>query len=368
MSTTQQAGCGCVEAPAPAPSPRLETLVPIAVVIAAGCEPCAERMVKRALDEGASPRDVRKTLGIVADLRRRDCLAEAVGADVIARMERPLARGLETLEAERIVERVRERYAGIAVGGADGCGCSPTGAATSTTRQLARELGYEEDELARVPDEANLGLGCGAPVELLGLRAGETVLDLGSGGGLDAILAAPQVGPEGKVIGVDMTPEMIERARGNVRRANLPWVEFRLGRLERLPLPDRSVDAVTSNCVINLVPDKGQVFREIARVLRPGGRLVISDIVRTGALPGPVERDILAWVGCVAGALEREEYFSQVRRAGLTGLEVLRERDLAGLAEGLLPDELVRRLRQAGVGLDDLRGKLHSVTFRARRR
>ncbi len=268
-------------------------------------------------------------------------------------------------DPESVVEQVRRRYAGIAASSGSCCGGSPTAA---ESRAVSGRIGYSPEELERAPGDSNLGLGCGAPVELLGLRAGETVLDLGSGGGLDAILAAPQVGPEGKVIGVDMTPEMIERARGNVRRANLPWVEFRLGRLERLPLPDRSVDAVTSNCVINLVPDKGQVFREIARVLRPGGRLVISDIVRTGALPGPVERDILAWVGCVAGALEREEYFSQVRRAGLTGLEVLRERDLAGLAEGLLPDELVRRLRQAGVGLDDLRGKLHSVTFRARRR
>lgn len=283
--------------------------------------------------------------------------------------DRPQPGGRLPADPESVVDAVRQRYGQIASGAVAGC-CSPAGDCGSEPdpATVSSAVGYRREQLAAAPAEANLGLGCGAPIEHLGLRPGETVLDLGSGGGFDALLAAAEVGDEGWVIGVDMTPEMIELARRNAARAGRRQVEFRHGRLEEMPVADATVDAVTSNCVINLVPDKGQVFREIARVLRPGGRLVISDIVRTGALPGPVERDILAWVGCVAGALEREEYFSQVRRAGLTGLEVLRERDLAGLAEGLLPDELVRRLRQAGVGLDDLRGKLHSVTFRARRR
>ncbi len=160
----------------------------------------------------------------------------------------------------------------------------------------SRALGYGERELAAVPAEADLGLGCGAPIDHLELQPGETVLDLGSGPGLDALLAARQVGPTGRVIGVDMTPQMLERARATAARAGAAHVEFREGRLEALPVEDASVDAVTSNCVINLVPDKAAVFREIARVLRPGGRVVVADIVLERPLPEAVAKDVLRLV------------------------------------------------------------------------
>jgi SAM-dependent methyltransferase len=228
-------------------------------------------------------------------------------------------------------------------------------------------VGYRKDEIEAVPDGANLGLGCGAPIAQLALRAGETVLDLGSGAGIDAFLAAREVGPGGRVIGVDMTPEMVERARSNGGKAGLPNVEFREGRLESLPVEDASIDAVTSNCVINLVPDKARVFAEIARVLKPGGRLVVSDIVLDGRLPERVEKDIAAYVGCVAGAAIRRDYFGQLRDAGLGEAEILKDVDyLAGLEESA-PDEAHALLERTGVRREDVAGKVRSITFRARR-
>lgn len=268
--------------------------------------------------------------------------------------------------AEGIVDRVRERYGRIAERPGSGC-CGPAaGCGTDVaTPEVSGQIGYGADELAAVPEGANLGLGCGAPVAHLRLERGEVVLDLGSGGGLDAFLAARQVGPEGKVIGVDMTPEMIQLATRNAERAGLPQVEFRLGRLEALPVADGSVDAVTSNCVVNLVPDKGRVFREIARVLRPGGRLVIADILLDGQLPEAISGDLLAYVGCVAGAVEREEYFAQVAAAGLTGVEVLKDVDALGALAAAVPEEAWELLRRTGVEAAEIEGKVRSVTFRA---
>ena len=267
-------------------------------------------------------------------------------------------------DSETVVEKVRERYAGFAAGSASCCGpsCSP---AASETRDAAERLGYSADQLASVPEEANLGLGCGAPVEALALEPGETVLDLGSGPGLDAFLAARRVGAAGRVIGVDMTPEMIERARDAAREAGLSQVEFRQGRLEELPVSDSSVDAVTSNCVINLVPDKGRVFAEVARVLKPGGRLVISDIVLEAELPAAIGKDLMAYVGCVAGAMLREEYFAAVRDAGLTEIEILSDVDAVKLFGGEVPGEVLEMLERTGTSADELRGKVRSVTYRA---
>ena len=260
------------------------------------------------------------------------------------------------------VEQVRERYGRIARGEASGC-CGDEASACDTT--LALGIGYSAGDLAQVPPEANLGLGCGAPLGFLALRPGETVLDLGSGAGLDAFLAARQVGPGGRVIGVDMTPAMLERARANAAKAGLAQVEFREGRLEALPVESGSVDAVTSNCVINLVPDKRAVFAEVARVLRPGGRLVVSDLLLDGRLPEPVEKDILAYVGCVAGAMRREAYFALVGAAGLTNVEVLRDVDyLATLVESA-PDEVRALEARTGVKRDEILGRVRSVTFRA---
>jgi arsenite methyltransferase len=275
----------------------------------------------------------------------------------------PLAAGAD---AETLVATVRERYGRIAGGQEAGC-CGPKGVCGSPEGTIALGLGYRADELAEVPAEANLGLGCGAPLAFLALRPGETVLDLGSGPGLDALLAARQVGPSGRVIGVDMTPAMVEKARKAAAGLGLAHVEFRGGRLEALPVENASVDAVTSNCVINLVPDKRAVFAEASRVLRSGGRLVISDIVLDGALPPAVEKDLMAYVGCISGGAQREEYFALVRAAGFDDVEVLRDVDYVAAMQQAAPEEVAAVLDRTGAVLADVEGKVRSITFRARR-
>jgi SAM-dependent methyltransferase len=268
-------------------------------------------------------------------------------------------------KATAVVEEVKVRYGRIATGnlGGCGCGCGPAGGEAT----VSRALGYAPEELAALPAEADLGLGCGAPIAHLDLAPGETVLDLGSGAGIDAFLAARAVGPTGRVIGVDMTPEMLARARAAARREGFSQVEFRAGRLEALPVEDASVDAVTSNCVINLVPDKPAVFREIARVLRPGGRMVVSDIVLDRPLPAPLARDLLAWVGCVAGAELREVYFGHLAAAGLGAVEVLRDVDYAAAMAAAAPQEAEALLGRFGLTSADLAGAVRSLTYRARR-
>ncbi len=267
-------------------------------------------------------------------------------------------------DAEGVVEAVKERYGRIAAGKG---GCCEPAASDPASETVSQSIGYTLDELSTVPEQANLGLGCGAPVQHLELQPGEVVLDLGSGGGLDALLAVRGVGPEGRVIGVDMTPEMIRAAGDNVERAGVSNVEFRLGRLEELPVEDASVDAVTSNCVINLVPDKARVFQEIARVLRPGGRAVISDILLSAPLPEALERDLLAYVGCVAGAMQRDSYFAALGEAGLGEIEVLNDVDFLAATEFALPEEVSVLMERTGVRIEDLAGTVRSVTFRARK-
>jgi arsenite methyltransferase len=270
--------------------------------------------------------------------------------------------------AEELVERVRERYGKIALGEETGC-CGPKAATACCGGDgaLSLQLGYRTKDLGRVPEGANLGLGCGAPLEALALAPGETVLDLGSGPGLDCLLAAEQVGPKGRVVGVDMTPAMLERARKNAAAGGFANVEFREGRLESLPLGDASVDAVTSNCVINLVPDKAAVFRQVARVLKPGGRLVISDIVLDGRLPEVLERDLYAYVGCVSGAVDRRDYFALLEAAGLGPIEVLKDVDYMA-AIGGIPEAIQRLLETNGIRTEEVAGKIRSLTFRARKR
>ena len=274
----------------------------------------------------------------------------------------------ETPLADELVERVRERYGKIAEGSETGC-CGPKAATACCGGDgaLSLQVGYQAKDLRRVPEEANLGLGCGAPLDFLDLKPGETVLDLGSGPGLDCFLAAEKVGPTGRVIGVDMTPAMLERARANATKGGYANVEFREGRLESLPLGDASVDAVTSNCVVNLVPDKAAVFRQVARVLKPGGRLVISDIVLDGRLPEVLAKDIYAYVGCVSGAVDRREYFGLLEAAGLGPIEVLKDIDYVA-AIGGVPDEIQGLLDRVGIRREDVVGKVHSVTFRACKR
>ena len=259
----------------------------------------------------------------------------------------------DTGTEDAVVRRVRQVYGDIASGRGSGC-CGPTGCCSAGLGGL--------EPLVGVPAGADLGLGCGAPVALLEPQPGETILDLGSGAGVDCFLAATAVGPSGHVIGVDMTPEMVERARSLAARQGITNVEFRQGRLEQLPVEDASVDAVTSNCVVNLVPDKARVFTEIARVLRPGGRLVISDIVLDGTLPAAVEQSVHAYAGCIAGAEQRSTYFDRLAAAGLREIEILE--DVPFPAE-TLSGEIGRLLDVAGVDVDAVRQRVRSVTYRA---
>lgn len=236
---------------------------------------------------------------------------------------------------EDVKSAVRERYGRIALSGASGgcCGGSSCGGSAGATRSSS--LGYEESELSSLPEGANLGLGCGNPQAIALLEPGETVLDLGSGGGIDVFLAAGQVGPKGRAIGVDMTPEMVARARKAARSAGAGNVEFRLGELEHLPVADESVDVILSNCVINLSPEKPAVFREAYRVLKPGGRLAIADMVALTPLPEAVREDPGAYTGCVGGAATFTELETMLAEAGFVDVQV---RPKSGRGAG---DELV---------------------------
>jgi arsenite methyltransferase len=277
--------------------------------------------------------------------------------------------GSERKPGEEVVEQVRERYGKIAEEKIGGC-CEPKSTVTSCcgpAPSVSVRLGYQGKELSVVPEGADLGLGCGAPVQHLGLQPGETVLDLGSGGGIDVFLAAKSVGPGGHVIGVDMTPAMLERARRNAEKGGYTNVEFREGRLERMPVDDGTIDAVTSNCVINLVPDKAAVFREIARVLKPGGRMVISDVIIDGRLPAAIENDVLAYVGCIAGAAPREVYFGQLQAAGLGEVEILSDVDSLSQWAEAAPGEAKALAERTSVKPEEVMGKVRSVTFRARK-
>jgi SAM-dependent methyltransferase len=271
-------------------------------------------------------------------------------------------------DAESIVEKVREQYGNIASKADSGC-CGPakTSCCGPEADPQSTRLGYSTEELRSLPEGTDLGLGCGAPVGYLDLKPGETVLDLGSGAGIDVLLAAGRVGPEGRAIGVDMTREMIGKATQNAIAAGVANVEFREGRLESLPVDDASVDAVTSNCVINLVPDKSAVFAEIARVLRPGGRMVISDIVLDGQLPEAIASDVVAYVGCVAGAEQKEDYFGMVREAGFSEVEILSDADAVSSILEVSPDTVANFAGRAGVSQESLKGIVRSVTYRATR-
>ncbi len=271
-------------------------------------------------------------------------------------------------ENEQIVAEVRARYGRIAEGKTEGC-CGPasTPCGGGSVEAVSEKVGYSRAEIDAISD-ANLGLGCGAPIEHLKLQAGEHVLDLGSGAGIDVFLAAKRVGPTGRVIGVDMTPEMLQKARANAHKLGYGQVEFREGRLEKLPVVDASIDAVTSNCVINLVPDKSAVFREVARVLKPGGRLVISDIILDGALPESIEKDVYAYVGCISGAMQRDAYFAMLEAAGLHDVTLLKDVDYLGAMLEAAPAEVHELLERTGVKSEQVVGKVRSVTFRACKR
>ena len=253
-----------------------------------------------------------------------------------------------------VKKAVRERYGRIAQTSGSCCGpkkAAPCGCG-GAPRDQSRLVGYSDEDLGGLPEGADLGLGCGNPVAMASLKKGETVVDLGSGAGIDCFLAAKKVGARGRVIGVDMTPDMLEKARANAKKAGLRNVEFRLGEIENLPVADGSVDAVISNCVINLCPDKKRVFKEVFRVLRPGGRMMVSDIVLKAPLPEAVRGSVEAYVACIAGAALKKQYLAAIRAAGF--------RDVLVVGETVYPldvgDVTVRSVvEQLPLGVDELR-------------
>ena len=269
-----------------------------------------------------------------------------------------------SLSDDGIREVVRDRYAQVAREGSmtptPGC-CGPA------PDEIAEKIGYRADDAASAPEGANLGVGCGAPLAVAALVDGETVLDLGSGAGFDAFLAAREVGASGKVVGVDMTDEMLGKARDNADKNGIDNVEFRKGYLEDLPVADDSIDVVISNCVINLVPDKAAAYREIARVLRPRGRMIVSDVVLDAPLPDFVADDVAALTGCVAGADSRPEYLNKIAEAGLVDIEIVNDKSFGAVALTMIPPDLLDKARKAGVDIDAVANTVRSLTIRARK-
>jgi len=234
---------------------------------------------------------------------------------------------VNVVEEEKVKKIVREGYAKIA-NKEKSCSGTPTSCCSNgsdVSKEITRRIGYTEQEMGSVPEGANLGLGCGNPVALASLKKGQTVLDLGSGGGFDCFLAANRVGKDGKVIGVDMTPEMIDKARENARKGKYENVEFRLGEIENLPVADGTVDVVISNCVINLSPNKRRVFEEAFRVLKPNGRLMVSDIVLLKQLPEIIRKNVQAYIGCLSGAEMKNKYLQIIGDAGFQEVKVIEE-------------------------------------------
>jgi arsenite methyltransferase len=228
------------------------------------------------------------------------------------------------MKEQDIKKAVREGYARVAKENSSCC-CSSSCCGTAKPKDISKKVGYTNEEMEAVPSGSNLGLGCGNPIALASIKEGETVLDLGSGAGFDCFLASNKVGPKGKVIGVDMTSEMVEKARDNALKGGYKNVEFRLGEIEKLPVEDSTIDLVISNCVINLVPDKENAFREAFRVLKPGGRLMVSDIVLTKELPDSVKESVKAYVGCVSGAMMKSRYLEAIKLAGFKDVVVIDE-------------------------------------------
>ncbi len=276
-----------------------------------------------------------------------------------------------SLKDTEIKKHVRDRYARAAKTRSSCCGPSASpccgGQPALDEDKASQMVGYSAEELAAIPEDANLGLGCGNPTALAGLKPGETVLDLGSGGGIDCFLAARNVGPAGRVIGVDMTPEMIDRARGNARKTGAANVEFRLGEIENLPVADGAVDVIISNCVINLSTDKPRVFREAFRVLKPGGRVMVSDLALLKPLPESIRASIDAYVACVAGALVKDEYLRAVREAGFERVEVVSEKDFPAelVLEDSLAGDVVKKLKLSPRELREHIGSVVSLAVSA---
>lgn len=280
-----------------------------------------------------------------------------------------------TKEETKIHKTVRESYASrVSAANEESCCSCSCGGEDLSYDEAALKMGYTPEDLSAAPEGANLGLGCGAPVQLAAVRPGETVLDLGSGAGFDAFIASRAVGVDGRVIGVDMTPEMIAKATSNAEQSGVENVEFRLGLIEEMPVDNETIDVVISNCVINLSPDKPAVFREAFRTLRPGGRIAVSDIVLTAPLPEGIASSLAAYVGCVAGASLVEDYVGAISEAGFTDIEIVES--VPAVKTLSLDDPLVRGvLDELGFEseadlpdkLADLAGSIRSAKVMARK-
>ncbi len=229
------------------------------------------------------------------------------------------------IKSDKIKKIVREGYTRAILQRKSSCPASSCCSGLDKAKDVSRNVGYSDAELSIVPEGANLGFGCGNPVALASLKEGDVVLDLGCGAGFDAFLSAQHVGKSGRVIGIDMTPEMVAKAKENARKGNYSNVEFRLGEIEQLPVEDSSIDVVISNCVINLSPDKEAVFKEAYRVLKVGGRLMVSDLVLVKDLPKEIKDSVEAYVGCLAGAVKKEEYLRFIQQAGFQDVKIVSE-------------------------------------------
>jgi len=229
------------------------------------------------------------------------------------------------MKDKKIKEFVKERYSKIATNEESSCGCSCGGGEENSIIKQAQSAGYTIEEIKSIPEDAIFGLGCGNPTALAEIKLGETVLDLGSGGGIDVFLAANKVGEKGKVIGVDMTPQMVDTAIKNAKDGKYVNVEFKLGEIENLPIENNIIDIIISNCVINLTPNKTKAFEEAFRVLKPNGRILVSDIVTEGEIPLEIRKNFQAWAGCIAGAMDKNDYLDTIINAGFKDVKVVSE-------------------------------------------
>ena len=278
------------------------------------------------------------------------------------------------MRKEEVHKIVREGYTQVARKNSSSCcGNSATERASlccgTGLKSMSKHIGYTAADLSKIPEGANLGLGCGNPVALASLKEGEIVLDLGSGAGIDCFLAASRVGVQGKVIGVDMTPEMLDKARENARKGKYKNVEFRLGEIEHLPVADNTADAIISNCVINLSPDKKQVFREAFRVLKPRGRLMVSDMVILKELPAFIKESISAYVGCISGAISKSAYLKAIKAAGFQNVQIMDESiyPLNSVADDPAARELMDNLKITPEQINDLASSIASIKVSGRK-
>lgn len=264
------------------------------------------------------------------------------------------------MKDSNIKKLIKEGYAKVATTNSTCCISSSCCSGPNLAENISKNIGYKEEDIKTVPQGANLGLGCGNPLASASLKEGETALDLGSGAGFDCFLAANKIGNKGKVIGIDMTPEMVEKAKANAKKGGYSNVDFRLGEIENLPVEDNSIDIIMSNCVINLSPDKESVFKEAFRVLKPGGRLIISDLVLVRDLPKSVKESSEAYVGCLAGAIFKKDYLNAIKKAGFSNIKVVGETFYP--VEAMANDATVKVANNNPVvSQDDLKEIEHSV-------